>query len=186
MAHSYSSNLVHCVFSTKGRVNLISDQRQEHLYTYLFGIAKKLKVEILAIGGISNHVHILLALPAAKTLSEVVRDLKANSSRWMREEDRRFGWQEGFGAFRVSASQVPVVKAYIRNQAAHHAKRTFEEEFLALLRKSGLAFSTANLSSVSAACPGLLVYRSRTQRLRAGPSLAPDGALRNPRKLDGS
>ena len=91
MAHSYSSDLVHYVFSTEGRVNLISDQRQEHLYTYLFGIAKKLKVEILAIGGISNHVHILLALPAAKTLSEVVRDLKANSSPWMREEDRRFG-----------------------------------------------------------------------------------------------
>src|SRR5439155_26992716 len=91
MAHSYSSNLVHCVFSTKGRVNLISDQRHEQLYTYLFGIAKELKVEILAIGGISNHVHILLALPAAKTLSEVVRDLNANSSPWMREEDRGFG-----------------------------------------------------------------------------------------------
>jgi len=142
MAHSYSSNLVHCVFSTKGRVNLISDQRQEHLYAYLFGIAKNLKVEILAIGGIANHVHILLALPAAKTLSEVVRDLKANSSRWMREEDRQFGWQEGFGAFSVSASQVPVVKAYIRNQAEHHQRRTFEEEFLTLLRKSGLAFDS--------------------------------------------
>ena len=95
MAHSYSSNLVHCVFSTKGRVNLIPDERQDNLYAYLFGIAKNLKFEILAIGGIANHVHILLALPAAKTLSEVVRDLKANSSPWMREEDRRFGWQEG-------------------------------------------------------------------------------------------
>ena len=133
MAHSYSSNLVHCVFSTKGRVNLISDQRQEHLYTYLFGIAKKLKVEILAIGGISNHVHILLALPAAKTLSEVVRDLKANSSRWMREEDRRFGWQEGFGAFSYSRSQLDTVIRYVQNQQKHHQRCSFHDEYVKLL-----------------------------------------------------
>ena len=88
----------------------------------------------------ANHVHVLLALPATKTLSEVVRDLKANSSRWMKESGEDFGWQEGFGAFSVSPSQVPVVKAYIRNQEEHHRKRNFEEEFRALLKKSGITF----------------------------------------------
>jgi len=108
-------------------------------YAYLFGIAKNLKIEVLAIGGIANHVHILLTLPATKTLSDTVRDLKANSSRWMRESDKKFAWQEGFAAFSVSPSQIPVVKAYIRNQAEHHKKRNFEEEFLALLTKSGIS-----------------------------------------------
>ncbi len=139
MSHSYSSNLVHCVFSTKNRVNSIPRPRQEMFYAYLFGIAKNLKIEVLAIGGIANHVHILLTLPATKTLSDTVRDLKANSSRWMRESDKKFAWQEGFAAFSVSPSQIPVVKAYIRNQAEHHKKRNFEEEFLALLTKSGIS-----------------------------------------------
>ena len=113
MSHSYSSNLVHCVFSTKNRVNSIPAVRQEMLHAYLFGIAKNLKIEILAIGGIANHVHILLVLLATKTLSDALRDLKANSSRWMRESDNKFAWQEGFGAFSVSPSQIPAVKIYI-------------------------------------------------------------------------
>ena len=140
MSHSYSSNLVHCVFSTKDRVHSIPLPRQEMLYAYMFGIAKNLKIEVLAIGGIANHVHILMALPATKTLSDAVRDLKANSSRWMRESDNKFAWQEGFGAFSVSPSQIPAVKTYIRNQAEHHQKRSFEEEFLALLTKSGVPY----------------------------------------------
>jgi len=131
---------VHCVFSTKNRAELISEQCQERLYAYLFGIAKNLQLEIIALGGIANHVHILIALPPSKTLSDAIRDLKANSSRWMRENGQNFAWQSGFVAFSVSPSQVPVVKSYIRNQAEHHRKRTFEEEFTALLRKSEIAF----------------------------------------------
>ena len=140
MSHTYSTNIVHCVFSTKGRVDMIPTNLRESLYAYLFGTARNLKIEVIAIGGTSNHVHILLSIPAKQSLSDSVRDLKANSSRWMREEDTKFAWQEGFGAFSVSSSQVPIVKNYIRNQEEHHRRRNFEEEFLLLLRKSGVAF----------------------------------------------
>lgn len=136
MSHTYCSNLVHCVFSTKGRVDSISEDIHESLHAYLFGIAKNLDVEILALGGTTNHVHILMAVPAKR----LVRDLKANSSRWMSENVHPFCWQEGFGAFSVSASQAPQVKAYIRNQVEHHRKRNFEEEFLLLLKKSGVEY----------------------------------------------
>jgi putative transposase len=81
-----------------------------------------------------------MALPAKHSLSNAVRNLKANSSRWMSENGPRFSWQEGFGAFSVSSSRAPSVKHYIRNQAEHHKKRNFEEEFLLLLKKSGVDY----------------------------------------------
>jgi putative transposase len=140
MPHTYCANLVHCVFSTKERANLIPDALRERMFAYIFGIAKNLKIEILALGGTANHVHIFMGLPAKESLSFVIRDLKANSSRWMSENGSRFSWQEGFGAFSVSPSQAPTVKRYIRNQAEHHKKRNFEEEFLALLKKSGVPY----------------------------------------------
>lgn len=140
MSHTYTTNLVHCVFSTKQRRNLIPGDLQERLFAYMFGIAKNLHVEVLALGGTGNHVHILLALPAKNSLSSTVRDVKANSSRWLSEKCHQFSWQEGFGAFSVSPSQAPAVKQYIRNQAEHHRKRTFEEEFLLLLQKSGVDY----------------------------------------------
>jgi putative transposase len=121
-------------------MDLIPKPQQEHLYAFLLGIGKNLGIEILALGGIENHVHVLFALPATKNLSDAVPDLKANSSRWMKDQVRDFAWQSGFGAFSVSPSQVAVVKAYIRDQETHHRKRSFEGEFLALLRKSGIAF----------------------------------------------
>jgi putative transposase len=128
------------VFSTKERADLIPPNTQEQLHAYLFGIAKNLGIEILAIGGTANHVHILMALPAKQPLSYAIRDLKANSSRWMRERHSSFSWQEGFGAFSVSPSQSPIVKKYIGNQATHHRQRNFEEEFLLLLKKSGIDY----------------------------------------------
>jgi len=107
----------------------------------MFGITRNLKIETLAIGGTSDHIHLLIALPVDRRLSETIRDLKANSSRWMSENGPRFSWQEGYGAFSVSPSQAPVVKQYIRNQDEHHKKRSFEEEFVALLQKSGIEFN---------------------------------------------
>jgi putative transposase len=81
MSHTYSSNLAHCVFSTKGRTNLIPEPIQEKLYAYMFGIARNLEIEILALGGVANHVHILLALPATKTLSNAIRDLPLDEAK---------------------------------------------------------------------------------------------------------
>ncbi len=126
MPHTYCTNLIHCVFSTKERANSIADNIREQLFAYLFGIAKNLHIEILALGGTENHIHILIAVPAKESLSDIIRDLKANSSRWMSEKHYEFSWQQGFGAFSVSPSAVQTVKRYIRNQAEHHAKRNFE------------------------------------------------------------
>jgi REP element-mobilizing transposase RayT len=122
------------------RTDLIGDDLREHLFAYIFGIAKNLRVEILAAGGTANHVHLLIALQAKRSISDVVRDLKANSSRWMSEKFGDFAWQEGFGAFSVSPSQAKTVKEYIRNQERHHRKRNFEEEFVLLLNKSGVDY----------------------------------------------
>jgi putative transposase len=138
--HSYVTNFVHCVFSSKGRVDSIPAAIRERLYAYIVGTAKNLGIELLAVNGTANHIHILIALSSKCPLSHAVRDIKANSSRWMSENGPPFSWQQGFGAFSVSPSQVKVVKDYIRNQAMHHQKRSFEDEFLLLLKKSGVAY----------------------------------------------
>lgn len=96
-------------------------------------------VSILAIGGITNHVHILLSLPPSRNLAKVVCDLKANSSRWLNETGVKFVWQEGYGAFSVHPSRVDAVQPYIRNQAEHHKQRDFQEEFVDHLQKSGIS-----------------------------------------------
>jgi putative transposase len=140
MPHAYTANFVHCVFSTKERRDTIPAEIQEKLWAYLIGIAGNLRIEMLAVGGTRNHIHVLIGLPAKIPLSEAVQKLKANSSRWVGEHSVEFEWQKGYGAFSVSPSMVATVKAYIRNHAQHHKNRNFEEEFLALLRKSGVAF----------------------------------------------
>ncbi len=145
MSHTHAANFVHCVFSTKERRDLIPPELQERLYAHLIGIADNLGFKILAAGGTANHVHLLIGLPTSSTLAEVVQKLKANSSRWIGENGVRFEWQKGYGAFSVSPSLLTTVQAYIRNQADHHRKRSFEEEFRALLDKSGVAYDAERL-----------------------------------------
>jgi putative transposase len=140
MSHTYTANIVHCVFSTKQRAPMIAADRQEHLWAYLLGIARNLKIKILAIGGVADHLHLLIALPPTMNLAKVMCDLKANSSRWLNETGGHFAWQDGYAAFSVSPSRIGDVQRYIRNQAEHHKKRNFEEEFVDLLRKSGIRF----------------------------------------------
>jgi putative transposase len=142
MSHAHAANFVHCVFSTKERHDRIPAELQERLYAYLIGIADNLGFTILAAGGTANHVHLLIALPPSLTLAEVIQKLKANSSRWVGGE---FEWQKGYGAFSVSPSLVPAVQAYIRNQEEHHRERSFEEELVALLRKSGVSYDAGRL-----------------------------------------
>jgi putative transposase len=112
---------------------------------YLLGIANNLRVKTLAIGGTSNHIHILLAVPPTMPIAEAAQKLKANSSRWLGEQGLTFQWQEGYGAFSVSPSLVDAVKRYIRNQEEHHRKRSFEEEFRLLLEKSGVVYDAEKL-----------------------------------------
>ena len=104
------------------------------------GIARNCGFDILAIGGTENHIHILLSLPRRGNLVDVIRDLKANSSRFMKTQSPGFAWQDGYSALSVSPSQVEVVNNYIAHQAEHHHKRTFDEEYLALLVKAGVKY----------------------------------------------
>lgn len=145
MRHTFAGNYVHCVFSTKQRRNIISAAMQSKLRGYMSGVAKNLKVDVVATGGTANHVHLLLSIPTTHRISEVVQKIKANSSRWMNLHERGFDWQKGYGAFSVSPSLVGTVKAYVLNQEEHHRQRSFEEEFAALLRKSGIEFSAEEL-----------------------------------------
>lgn len=140
MSHTHAWVLVHVVFSTKERANLIPDI--DELCRYVTGIAKAKKITLLAAGGVSNHMHLLIALNPVLPLSKAVQEIKGNSSRWLRERGVRFAWQEGYGAFGVSQSQKDVVAEYIGYQAEHHRKWSFEEEFMTLLRKSGASYDS--------------------------------------------
>jgi putative transposase len=140
MSHTYSTNVVHCVFSTKHRRDMIADQTK--LFGYLSGVARHLKVPLLAIGGTVNHVHVLISVPPTQNLAKIMCDLKANSSRWLNENGTRFAWQQGYAAFSVSPSRVAAVRKYIQHQAEHHKKRNFEQEFCDLLLQSGVAFDS--------------------------------------------
>jgi REP element-mobilizing transposase RayT len=143
MARSYVLNLVHCVFSTKGRAQLIRDPAT--LWAYLRGIARNCKFDLLAVGGTANHVHMLVSVPSARNLSDIIRELKANSSRHMNELHRGFAWQDGYGAISVSPSQVGVVKNYIARQAEHHRTKGFDDEYLQLLEKAGVRCEPENV-----------------------------------------
>jgi putative transposase len=140
MAHRYPNVLVHLVFSTTQRQNLIPENILPRLWKYFAGIGRHHRIPVLAAGGTSNHSHLLIALPPDVTIAKVIQLMKANSSRWLREHGLEFGWQEGYGAFSVSASNKGAVTYYIEHQAEHHSKRTYEVEFETILRKSGMEF----------------------------------------------
>ena len=140
MSHTYSSMLVHCVFSTKERRNLIREPQR--LWRYFAGIAKAKQIPLIAAGGTSNHVHLLLDLPPTMQLAQALQQLKGNSSHWLNEEQSPFGWQQGYGAFAIGQSQRANLLAYIDNQEEHHRKRTFEQEFITLLEKYSMEYDT--------------------------------------------
>jgi len=146
MSHSYSSNRIHVIFSTKERHKSISTELQPKLWAYMAGIASNQGFEAMIIGGVKDHVHALLLLPPSLALSKAIQLLKGNSSKWLNEiTGNKFSWQEGYGAFSVSASQTADVVRYIENQAEHHTKKSFEEEFLEFLTKYGVAYDPAHV-----------------------------------------
>jgi putative transposase len=140
MPHSFVQNYVHVVFSTKERKKLLSKRMQPKLWAYMAGIARNHDFLVLANGGMEDHVHLLLQLPATLALAKAIGLIKANSSRWIGEHGTRFEWQEGYGAFSVSASKRGTVEQYIATQEKHHQKMTFEREFLGLLKKHQIPF----------------------------------------------
>ncbi len=138
MPHTLSRNLVHCVFSTNGRIALMNEP--EALWRRLGVIARAKNIALVTAGGTANHVHLLIVLSPVMTLANVIQNLKAHSSRWMKEEAPKSAWQEGYGAFGVSESQREVVVHYISTQAEHHKKWTYEQEFVTLVRRAGIEY----------------------------------------------
>jgi putative transposase len=145
MSHSYSNNYVHVIYSTKDRRDLIPEEFEKRLYSFIAAVADGHNIPLLAAGGMPNHSHLLFLLPATIPLATAINLFKTNSSRFLHERGLAFQWQSGYGAFSVSTSQLDQVTTYIRNQCEHHKKMTFEEEFLALLKKAGVSYNPAHV-----------------------------------------
>jgi REP element-mobilizing transposase RayT len=146
MSDAYTNLLVHVVFSTKNRDrNLTADVRRE-LYPYLTALARKSGSKALAANGGLDHVHLLVMVPPTVTISDLIRFLKANSSRWIRGKfNRTFAWQAGYGAFSVSRSRFREVREYIDGQEEHHKRVSFESEFVSLLKRNEIEFENERL-----------------------------------------
>jgi putative transposase len=140
MAHTYSLNLLHCVFSTKGRLPLI--RNRSHLWTVLRAVALNAQINILTIGGTADHVHVLLEIPKTRSVADVMRELKANSSARLRRSTPGFAWQDGYGAISVSPTAVKAVTRYIEKQDEHHRRRSFEEEYVGILERAGVKYDS--------------------------------------------
>ena len=148
MPRSYTNLIYHIVFSTKDRKPVISPERQGRLYEYIGGTIRGLGGILLATNGMTDHLHLLAKLRPDKSLSDVLRDLKSNSSGWMHDvfpDASDFSWQNGYGAFTVSASEIESVRRYIADQQKHHSKKSFEDEFVELLRKHEIEFDSKYL-----------------------------------------
>ena len=138
MANTCASLHIHVVFSTKDRAPLIAAEWRERLWSYLGGIARENGMKALEIGGVADHVHLLVSIPATLPVAKAVQLLKGNSSKWINETLKppcRFQWQEGYGAFTMGISQIPVTRKYIKNQKEHHRTKPFQEEYRAFLKK---------------------------------------------------
>jgi putative transposase len=140
---TYISNLVHFVWGTANREPLIHRSWRDQLHAYIGGILENKKAKLIAAGGIEDHMHVFASLPATISLSEAAGAMKANSSRWIHEnipQAAGFDWQAGYGAFSVSKSAEPRVKAYVHNQEEHHKKWQFTDEFRGLLERHGIPY----------------------------------------------
>ena len=135
MPQSLVKILVHVVFSTKNRVDLIHPEIEAALYAYIHGIVEHNKSKLILGNGTANHGHLMISMGKTVDISDLVGDIKRDSSLWMKQHDRSFYWQEGYGAFSIGESQVPRVSAYIQNQKEHHRKQDFQDEFRGLLSR---------------------------------------------------
>ncbi|MES2836002.1 MAG: IS200/IS605 family transposase [Bacteroidota bacterium] len=138
MPNTYTQIHIHFVFAVKHRNAVINDSWKEELYKYIAGIIRNNEHKLIAIGGMPDHIHILIGVRASQSISDLMQDVKGNSSKWINEKrflNTKFEWQEGYGAFSYSKSQINDVVNYINNQETHHAKKSFKEEYLEILKK---------------------------------------------------
>ena len=143
MGHTYTNLLNHFIFSTRDRLPYLHAERRLDVFTYIGGIIRQLNASALNVGGVEDHVHMLIRLPASLSVAKMVELVKTNSSRWIHEWrvlHRSFAWQAGYSAFSVSESQCEEVSKYITNQEEHHRKLTFQQELVAFLKRSHIQY----------------------------------------------
>ena len=148
MSQSLASIKVHLIFSTKSRMPWLDLDIRRECFNYLAVVAKNSGSRVFEIGGMSDHVHMLLTLPRTMTLSKLVEQLKTSTSRWLKSKSenlRQFAWQSGYGAFSVSESQAERVQKYIQNQDLHHRKASFQDEIISFLKTSKIEFDPTYL-----------------------------------------
>ena len=143
MANTFTSLHYHLIFSTKNREPWISHDIEERIWKFFGGIARENEMKALQIGGMPDHVHVILGLPPTQTVSKTMQQLKGGSSKWIKETFPRmcgFGWQDGYGAFTVSKSNLPETIKYVQDQREHHRVKSFQEEYLAFLIRHGIEY----------------------------------------------
>ncbi|MFH6961115.1 IS200/IS605 family transposase [Flavobacterium plurextorum] len=143
MANTYSQLYIHIVFAVKGRQNLISKKSKDEIYKYITGIITHQKQKLIAINGMPDHIHILVGIKPNISISDLVRDIKSSSSKFINEQkwiNGKFEWQTGFGAFSYGHSQLTSVIKYIENQEEHHKTKTFKEEYITFLKLFNIDF----------------------------------------------
>ena len=148
MAQTLVSLLVHVIFSTKNREPFISPRLEPELFAYIGGILKNQNSRLLDAGGTADHVHLLISQSKNVSLSSLMKDLKKDSSFWIKTKGRQFDnfhWQDGYGAFSIGHSQIAALKKYISQQKEHHRKRTFQEELMAFFDEYGMEYDVRYL-----------------------------------------
>lgn len=148
MANTYSQLYIQIVFAVKGRQNLISKNNKDEIYKYITGIITNHKQKLIVINGMPDHIHILVGIKPDISLSNLVRDIKSNSSKFINEQkwiNGKFEWQTGFGAFSYGHSQLANVIKYIENQEEHHKTKTFREEYITFLKLFNIDFKNEYL-----------------------------------------
>jgi REP element-mobilizing transposase RayT len=141
MSHTCGNILLHLIFSTRGRESLIRPEFRDDLFAYLGGIVREMRGAALIVNGTCDHVHLLIRVRPVRSPAEIARVVKTNSSRWVREKwSSGFGWQAGYAVFSVSESSVAVVAKYIAGQEEHHKSHSFQEEYVAFLKKNHVEY----------------------------------------------
>ena len=143
MPQSLSKTLIHIIFGTKNRVNFIDDNIESRLFSYIGTVCNDLKCNTIIVGGYRNHIHIFCSLNRTIAISELVKKIKANSSRWIKTQGvayNAFYWQDGYAVFSVSQSKSTVLIDYIKNQKQHHEKKSFKQEYLHILKANDISF----------------------------------------------
>ena len=149
MANTFTQIIYHVVFSTKNRVPAIRKERREDLFKYLWGVHKNLNCQLHRIGGVEDHVHLLIALHPQIALAEYIREIKTSSTLWIKREAEFAdwpGWQDGYGAFTAALEGKAALINYIKGQEEHHRTVSFLDEFQALLQKAGVSYDPKYLA----------------------------------------